>query len=129
MLDGGDKANGSPFRKGSAFSSTATSKSILIRFEDHLWLFINRRMPEMDKHISVRESIKRKIAGTITGIAAQDHFKTGIFQSGSHVADRRFSPSGNWRATRCAPFFFKCSIRSEVPFNHIHLVGHFDLYQ
>ncbi len=41
-------------------------------------------MPEMDEHISERERIKRKIAGTITGIAAHDHFKTGIFQSGSH---------------------------------------------
>jgi hypothetical protein len=41
-------------------------------------------MPEMDEHISVRKSVKRKIAGTITGIAAQDHLKTGIYQSSSH---------------------------------------------
>ena len=41
-------------------------------------------MPEMDEHISVRERIKRKIAGTITGITAQDHLKTGIFQGGDY---------------------------------------------
>ena len=38
----------------------------------------------MDEHICMRERIKRKIAGTITGISTHDHLKTGCFQIGSY---------------------------------------------
>ena len=52
---------GFPERSGSAFSRTAQSKPISVRFENDLRLVIDRRVPEMDQHVGIPEC--RRVPG------------------------------------------------------------------
>ena len=107
VLDRGDKPDGLLLRTGRAFSRTATSKSTIHGTKMTFSRVSTGAWPKWTStSASPKGPFERKVAGPVTGIAADDHLKPGVFQAATISADLPFQPLGELEGDRlCSPRF------------------------
>lgn len=92
MLDARDKAGCLSFEERQGFFQHRHIKVNLIGQEDDPVLLIDRRMAHVDEHVGRCQGIECKVAGTVTGITADDDVKPRLPQGRGVFSGTPFQP-------------------------------------
>jgi hypothetical protein len=75
MLDRGDKTGGFSLQEHKSFLQHPHIEVNPVWQEDDVFLGIDRCMANVDEHVGMVKGVKRKVAGTITGVAADNNIE------------------------------------------------------
>ncbi|OPZ40249.1 MAG: hypothetical protein BWX50_01283 [Euryarchaeota archaeon ADurb.Bin009] len=65
----------------------------------------DRRVAEMDQNVGVPEGVERKVAGTVTGVAADEHEEPCVAEGGGHLRRLPRKPGGELEGDGPRPAF------------------------
>jgi hypothetical protein len=77
MLDRSDKTGDRPLQQRDCCFQYVSIEVHREREENNVRLVIDRGMAYVDEHVDVVKEAERKVAGTVAGITADNHFKSG----------------------------------------------------
>ena len=123
VLDRGDKADSLLLKEGEGVFEDGNVEVHRPRLEDDILPCINRCVPEVHEHVRIAASngIERKVAGAVTGIAADDYFESCVFEAGHDLRHLPFEPLGKLEGDLMCPAFFeffdqvRCAAQPHAP--------------